>query len=793
MAPGTRVTGNLPAELTSFVGRRSEVAEVKRLLAGSRLVTLTGVGGVGKTRLALRAAAELRRAFRDGVWLIQLDQLRDEALVAQAVAGALGLQDRAGYALAAALADYLAGRQLLLVLDNCEHVVEAVAKLADVLLRAAAGLRVLATSRESLDTTGETVLAVPPLAAPEAGRPLTVAELARFPAAGLFAERAAQVVPGFAVTEANVAAVAGICRRLEGLPLAIELAAARLPVLSPEQIDARLGDRLGLLTRGGRTRPARQQTLRASIEWSYELCSTAERLLWARLSVFAGGFELDAAEGICADDRLAADEVLELVAALAGKSVLIATHGEAVARYRLPETLREYGQERLQESGEYTALRRRHRDWHEQLARRADTGWLSPQIADWTARLHREHANVNAAQDFCQAEPGEAEAGLRIALHVWLFYYWIAGYVSEGRYRLGQALAQAREPTVWRARGLLLAGFLAAVSGDRGAVQPLLEHGTSLARQLNDPETRAFAAWAAGHVCLFAGDLPHAIAHSEDGLAVLPAAAVRGRQRAHLLINLANAAGLAGDEERAVACHRELAALTEAGSEYIRRAYCAYSLWALGAAAWRRGDLDRATGLQQQSLRLRRNDRMGSTFSIEALAWIAASQHQYQRAAVLLGAATGLLQSMGTTLDGNQPVAGYQRDCERLARQALGKAAFHAAYHRGLDLPAADVLAYALQQPREKPPGKPSAPAVSDGAPLTPRELQVARLIARGRSNRDIAAELVISQRTAENHVEHILTKLGFTSRAQVAAWVAASEPDGEGRLAAPLCQASVV
>src|SRR5215467_5354127 len=271
MAPRARVTENLSAELTSFVGRRGELAEVRRLLAASRLVTLTGVGGVGKTRLAVRAAAGLRRAFRDGVCLVQLDQLREEALVAPAVAGTLGLQDRAGYAPAAALAEYLAGRQLLLVLDNCEHLVDAAAKLADLLLRAAAGLRVLATSRESLAMTGETVLAVPPLAAPQAGQPLTAAELARFPAAQLFAERAAQVVPGFAVTEANVAAVAGICRRLEGLPLAIELAAARLPVLSTEQIDERLGDRLGLLTRGGRTRPARQQTLRASIEWSYEL------------------------------------------------------------------------------------------------------------------------------------------------------------------------------------------------------------------------------------------------------------------------------------------------------------------------------------------------------------------------------------------------------------------------------------------------------------------------------------------------------------------------------------------
>jgi non-specific serine/threonine protein kinase len=276
---------------------------------------------------------------------------------------------------------------------------------------------------------------------------------------------------------------------------------------------------------------------------------------------------------------------------------------------------------------------------------------------------------------------------------------------------------------------------------------------------------------------VLAGDLPHAIGHFEDGLAVLPAAAVRGRQRALVLLDLANAAGLAGDEERAVACCQELAALTEAGSDYIRCAYRAYSLWALGAAAWRRGDLDRATGLQQQSLRLRRHDRMGSTYCLEAMAWIAASRHQYERAAVLLGAATGLWQSIGTTLDSHQLMAGHHRDCEQQTRQALGETAFQAAYHRGLDLPAEDVLACALQQP-EKPQKKPLAQAVSEAAPLTPRELQVARLIAGGRSNREIAAELVISQRTAENHVEHILTKLGFTSRAQVAAWAAASQPD---------------
>ena len=785
MPPARRDVSSLPTELTSFVGRRGEVAEVKRLLAHSRLVTLTGVGGIGKTRLALRTAAGLARAYNDGVWLVQLDQLRDEALVAQAVAGVLGLGSRTGFSPTTALAGYVADRELLLVLDNCEHLVDAVAKLTGLLLRAAAGLRVLATSRESLNVAGERVLPLAPLAAPAAGQELTLARLTRFPAVALFAERAAQVVPGFVVTEGNMAAVAGICHRLEGLPLAIELAAARTRVLSLEQIEDRLGDRLGLLTRGSRAGPVRQQTLRASITWSYELCTEPERLLWARLSVFAGGFELDAAEGVCADHRLAAEDVLELLSGLADKSVLIAEHGDAGVRYRLPETLREYGRERLQQAGECTALRRRHRDWHEQLAARVDAGWGSPQMTQWTARLAREHANMRAAQDFCQTEPGEAETGLRIAVHVWLFYYVDAGHISEGRYRLGQALAQTPGPTTWRARGLLLAGLLGAVSGDRGGALPLLAEGTALARQLDDPATSAFAAWLSGMVCLYAGDLHQAIAHYEGGLAAVPATAVHSSQRAHLLLSLVVAAGVAGDEERAAACQRELAALTEAGGEFTRCWHSAYCLWALGLAVWHRGDLDRAAGLQQESLRMQEglNNRRGNTLCLEALAWLAGSGQQYERAAVLLGAAAGLWQSMGTTLDGYQHLVGYQRDCERQARQALGETAFQDAYHRGLALRMEDAVAYARQQPGQpSAPAAPGAPAPAapgpGAAPLTPREMQVARLVAQGRSNKQIAARLVISQRTAEGHVEHILVKLGFTSRAQVAAWIAPHSDD---------------
>jgi predicted ATPase/DNA-binding CsgD family transcriptional regulator len=789
MAPGGRGKGNLPAELTSFIGRRDETAEVKRLLADYRLVTLTGVGGVGKTRLALRTAADLARAFPDGVWLVQLDQLRDEALVAQAVAGALGVQDQAGASPAASVASYLADCRLLLVLDNCEHLVDAAAKLADQLLRAAPDLWVLATSREALNIAAETVLPVPPLAAPEAGHPLVQAGL--FPAVRLFAERAAQAVPGFALTAANQAAVAGICRRLEGLPLALELAAALVRVLSPEQIDERLADRLGLLTRGGRAHPARQQTLRASIEWSYELCSPAEQLLWARLSVFVGGFELDAVEGVCADHLLAARNVLGPLAALADKSVLIAEHGEGVVRYRLPETLREFGQERLQEFGGYTALRCRHRDWHEQLARHTDADLLSPRIAVWVARLYREHANVRAAQDFCQAEPGEAEAeaGLRIALHVWPYYYWHGGYVSEGRYRLGQALARAREPTVWRARGLLLAGLLAAVSGDRGAAQGLLAEGTGLARQLNDPATSAFAASVAGNACLFANDLRQATAYLEDALAALPAAADQARQRAIVLHWLAVTAGLAGDEEQVLARRWELVALTEPGGEFIQRWYCTRSVWALGLAAWRRGGLDRAAGLQQQCLRLLEglDDRVGNTYCLEALAWIAASGHQYERAAVLLGAADRLLRSMAMTLDGYQPLATCQRDCEGQARQALGEQAFQAARQCGLELTAEDALAYALQPSPDKLPGKPPVPAAPEpgavltltvpGSPqllapgvamLSARERELVALVAHGRTDAQIAAQLYISVRTVRSHLDRIRDKTGCRRRADL-------------------------
>ena len=363
----------LPAEFTRFVGRRRELAEVKRLLSGSRLVTLTGIGGVGKTRLALRAAADLSSAFRDGVHLVELADLRDPALLRHTVAGAMGLREQASDRQTSFLVEYLAPRQVLLVLDNCEHLIDGCAALAGELLRGCPQLRILATSGQSLGVSGENVVLVPSLAMPDPdGPPPTPKTLEQYEAVTLFVERACATVPTFAVTEQNCAAVAALCRGLDGIPLALELAAVRLRALSPAEILDRLSSRYVLLTRGDPTAPARQQTLRASMDWSWELCSAQEQSLWSHLAVFTGGFELDAVEGVCSDEHLPPAAVLDVVASLVDKSVLGREECGSHVRYRMLETIRQYGQEKLEEQGELDTCRRRHRDWYAELAARAE-------------------------------------------------------------------------------------------------------------------------------------------------------------------------------------------------------------------------------------------------------------------------------------------------------------------------------------------------------------------------------------------------------------------------------------
>ncbi len=759
--------GNLPLELTSFVGRRSELAEAKRLLSESRLVTLTGIGGVGKTRLALRVAGDVRRAFPQGVWLVEFGEVHDQSMLADVVASALGVRDQSARPVQDALVEFLVSRRLLLVLDNCEQVVDKVAALSETLLHTCPELRILATSREPIGIGGEATLRVAPLAVPDADRQPSLQGLPRYDAVTLFVQRAASAVPTFKLTEDNRVAVARICRRLDGLPLLIELAAARLRAMSVQQILDHLTDRYRLLPGGSRGAPTRQQTLRSCIDWSYGLCSPQEQQLWARLAVFAGGFELDAAEGICAG-ALDPGDVLDVVASLVDKSILIREDAGAVVRYRMLDTLREYGREKLQETREYVSLQRRYRDWYEQLVLRAEADWISPRQLEWITRLEREQPNLRDVMEFSVTEPDpcEAEAGLRIAAA--LYPFWVSrGLLSEGRGWLDRSLArQGGRPTRERVKALYACSVLAALLGDLRPAAALVEEGCGIAERLGDTEADSNATYAAGCLALFSGELDRAVECFRHTLEVLRDGGNLLRQ-VGVLLGLGLASALLGDMPQAIAYHEEILAITERNGEF---AYRGWSLWATGLAAWQQGNPRQAVGLVEEALRLARivDDPRGTALCLQILAWIAAGEQRGQRAAVLMGAAEALRRDMGSPTVAFPDMMVYHEECERRVRGLLGERALEVARRDGGDLELEDAVAYALN---EKP--RAAASSSADGmTTLTRRERQVADLVAQGLTNKAIAAKLVISQRTAQGHVEHVLAKLGFTSRAQIAAWV---------------------
>ncbi|MES4908413.1 MULTISPECIES: LuxR C-terminal-related transcriptional regulator [unclassified Streptomyces] len=760
------------------MGRRHETAEVKRLLSASRLVTLTGVGGVGKTRLALRVAEDARRAFPDGVWLVELASLADPGLLAQSVNEALELRDHSSRPAAEALVDHLRDKQALILLDNCEQLVDACAVLTGRLLREAPRLRVLATSRQALGTAGEQTLPVPALALPDAEGPrLSAAALAQCDAVRLFVERAGAILPGFAVTEDNRDAVEGVCRQLDGIPLAIELAAVRLRALSVQQLLDRLDDRFRLLTTGSRAVLPRHRTLRALVDWSYDLCADKEQLMWARVSVFAGSLDLEAAEAVCGGDGIDREEILDLVAGLVDKSVLIREdHPEAV-RYRMLDTLRRYGRERLAAAGEETARLRRHRDYYQRLAATARTELFGPSQVPWFARLHREHANLRAALEYSFAEPGQAPAGLGIATD--LLYHWITSYyLAEGRGWLDRGLALCPEPTEARARALWTDSWLAIIQSDIDAAATMLEECRELGGRLRQEAILGYVALYSGMIAMCRGDTASAIGLYEEAVA-RHGAAGDPVGLALALIRLSLAHSFLGDSPRAIAVGEKSLAVCDAHEEGWHRAY---ATMALGVEVWRQGDHERATALERESLAFNRSldDPLGVGVNLEVLAWISASQGQYQRAGRLLGALRNIWHEIGAPLSGYGHLVRYHEACEADTRQALGKQAFQAAVKEGARLSYDEALAYALQDqlPTRAPAGEGEQPS-----PLTPRETEIARLVAQGLSNKDIAAALVIAQRTAEGHIERILSKLGFNSRAQVAVWVAGqkrSEQDVE-------------
>ncbi|MGI5460900.1 LuxR C-terminal-related transcriptional regulator [Streptomyces sp. CA-249302] len=748
--------GNLPTALTSFVGREPEVAKIRSLLGEARLVTLAGPGGVGKTRLALEAAAVAADVFPDGVWLVDLAPVREAAAVADAMATALGVPDVGARGALERLTGFLAARRTLIVLDNCEQVVEACAETAGTLLAIAPGLCVLATSRHTLGMTGEHVLVVPPLPQADGIR--------------LLRNRAAAVRSGFEVTEANRAEAARLCAALDGLPLAIELAAFRLRTLTVGQVTERLVDGFDLLTRGSATARPHQRTLRDLIGWSYDLCSPAEQLLWNRLSVFAGGFGLDTVETVCGGYGIARSEVLDLLERLVVQSVVLITEGEGPARFRMPETIRRYGLRRLAESGEEEQLRGRHRDFFLSLARRVDERWYGPGQVAALGRLRLEHPNLLAALD----QDVDPQSRLRLAGTLGL-HWCVGGFLGEGRRQLELALAAAPDATVARGQALLAAVWVALTQGDLVAADRWLDEAAELGERLGDPVTTAQALGLRGASTHYHGCPQESIELYQRAWAALNALGEE-RQAVSWLLALSCVQAYAGDP-RAGETGREVLEGFESDGERWGRAQL---LMALGHHAWEHGDPETAGAHARSALENMRgfDDYAMVGRMLELLAWATASGGCHERAAGLMGAAEALWKAAGTALAafGPRPVEHHER-CAKEVAEALG----HAAYEQALavggrhDRPCLAVT-YALDPARDEQPGNQDTTASALPGPLTRRERQVAELVARGMSNRKIAAEFVVSPRTIDFHVENIRAKLGVGNRAQVAAWWVAQE-----------------
>ena len=761
--------GNLPADTTSFLGRRREIAEVKRLLSSSRVVTLTGPGGVGKSRLALRVAADVRRAFHDNVWFIELADLRDPGLLANMVADELELHDQSARPAIETLLDHLASPPALLVLDNCEQLVDECATFVQTLIRACPDLQVLATSRQSLGLLGESTLPVTPMRVPDPGRMQSPASIAHYDSVRLFIDRAAAAVPRFTINENNYATVARLCRDLDGIPLAIELTAVRLRGLSLEQIEERLTERYRLLTGGVRGAPERQRTLRALIDWSYDLCSQQERKVWARTAVFSGTFDLDAVEYVATGTDVSRHEMLNVVDSLVDKSIFMRESHEDTVRYRLLDTMREYGELRLRESGEQEAVRLRHRDWYAHLAARFASEWVGPAQTSWITRMRREHANLRAALDYCASEPGEALAGLRMATYV-EDYWGIRGLHTELRHWLNRTLPAAPEATKERASALRMSGWFALLQGDLDSARPQLAEAARLAEELGIDAERGYVTQAFGLIALFAGDLGEAASLLHEAMRRFRAASLLSGEM-FSLFTLGLTMGLNGQPERG------LALLSEGIDRMARLGDVDWRSWCLWSTAFIEvvnGAPDRAEAAAKKALELQQRlvNRLAMAFTFDTLAWIAVRRGQYSRGTELFGAADSMWHAIGSSPDNYAPVATQHHGHLDLARRRLGDG-FDAAYQRGKDMTSDAAISYALETEQVTA----RTPRTRPETPLTRREQQIAKLVAQGLTNKDIGAKLVISQRTVEAHVEHILTKLGFSSRTQIATWLAQHEP----------------
>ncbi|HEY5984657.1 MAG TPA: tetratricopeptide repeat protein [Anaerolineales bacterium] len=807
-------THNLPALLSSFVGRAREVGEIRNLLGTERLVTLTGTGGCGKTRLALELAGEVLPDFQGGVWLIELGPLTDGALVPQEIASALNVREQGGHALMETLANQLQARRSLLVLDNCEHLVLACARAAETLLLACPLLTILTTSREPLGVAGEVVRIVPPLSLP------TLPEVEVSPrhqdplrigseAVQLFMARAQAAAPAFELTPENAAAVTEICLRLDGLPLAIELAAACLRSLSVQQVARLLDDRFQLLKGGSRTAPARQRTLEAALDWSYTLLSDEERRVLQRLSVFAGGCTLQAAEAVCPGETVQAEEVLEVLSRLVDKSLVVADAAGEEARYHLLETIREYARQRLSASEDGAEARNRHLQYFVNWAENGEAHLHGGGQLEWLRRFDAEHGNLRAALDWSQMAEERAESGLRLAAAAG--YFWeLHGYPTDGRMRLSAALAHTgaqgataaratalnrlailtflqsdfhsvltlenQSLAIWRtmgeagrlgvAIGLEISAMAESEMGNYAAAFPLYEEALGIFQQLQDLPGIADTLKMLGSSLMRTGEYAQAEQRLDEALLVSREVGDR-RQIAATLAESGELAIRRGQYDRA-----EL--LLKESLEHSRSLEDKWGIAVeLGSQAWlalARRDHERARTLLGESLGIRRRigDRGGMAWCVEKLALMAARQKESKRAATLLGAAAALRAPVHSAVDpADQP------EFERMlagVRAAIGEREFTASWADGKGMSIDGILEYALPEPALTATESQRLEKERFGG-LTARERQAAALIAQGRSNREIAQAMTVGVKTAETYVTRILNKLGLESRVQIAIW----------------------
>lgn len=768
---------NLPATLTSFVGRKREMVEIKRALSMTRLLTLAGAGGAGKTRLAVEVSRDLAGAYPDGVWFVELAPLVDPALVPRAVAAALGVRERPGEELPATICGYLASRRMLLVLDNCEHLVDAAARLAEDLLCACPGLRVLATSREPLGVTGESVWPAPALSLPDMDGAPTVEGLVQAEAVRLFLERARSRLPTFELTPGNAPAVATVCLKLDGMPLAIELAAARMAALAVEQVAERLDDSLGLLTGGGRTDAPRQRTMRATLDWSHDLLDDAERTLYRRLSVFTGGFTLAAAEAVGAGGEIEERGVLDLLSRLVEKSMVVveAADGDEAgeARYGMLEPVRQYGRERLEDAsaGEAGDVRRRHAYWYFELAREVEPWLRGAHQEVWLVRLEKEYGNLRAALRWA-LESGEVELGLWFSGALAEFWY-MSGHLSEARRWLEAALTDAGDGprTHARVRALARAGWISWEQGDYARSITLSEESLALARALGDGACEVAALSSLGWAALLGDDLDRASTFSEESVTLARSLGdVGGVARALLVPGMA--AVVRREHDRAAALHEESLRLArEAGDGVAAALSLGMGVFtALGA-----GDDRRAEALCKEAFEQapRPGVMIVTAFHLHASAALASSLGKPDRSARLWGAAKSLREYIGAVLS---PVEGRTYEpYVAAARARLGETAWKKAWAEGEAMTVEQAVRYAAtcEEPavQARPDPAPPEPSSRPPAVLTRRQREVADLVARGLTNRQVSSELAISENTVANHVAAILTRLDASARSQIAAW----------------------